>query len=87
MAPQKKITITPQESVYSKNLKKGHCTHGIPWYHAETDCGWCRVTTLQQKENAVNYINLVEQGQQVKKEEIQPTVFVKRLNGRSGSLN
>ena len=86
MVPQKKI-VAPQESIHSKNLKKGRCPHGVPWYHAETECGWCRVATLQQEENAVNYINLVEEGQQVNEEKIQPTVFVKRLNGRSGSLN
>ena len=85
MTPQKKIIIT-QESIHSENLKKGRCAHGIPWYHAETECGWCRVTALQQQENAVNYMHPVEEGQQ-KKDEIQPTVLVKRLNGRPGSLN
>src|SRR5215212_3706592 len=61
-----KTPIQKQDSIYTKNLKKGRCPHGIPWYHAESECGWCRVNAMKTSNNvSVNHVNVIQNSNKV----------------------
>ena len=89
--PAKSKAAKPQaqETIYAKNLKKGRCSHGVPWYHAETECGWCRVDAMKQNETSVNFVHVAQREAPKIEEEVDtlPTVKVKPLNGWYESLN
>ncbi len=76
-----------RESIYEKNLKKGRCPHGVPWYHAETECGWCRVAEMQKNEETSQTVNFICHAAEEEEVKTEPTIKVQRLNGWSGSLN